>query len=198
VSVHLYVEGGGSQHSTKAACRKAFRLLIDKTIGDLPKPRIVACGSRTEAYKDFCRSLQNEPDVYAFLLVDSEGPVAAGSKRVEHLRAKDGWRPDLLEDQVHLMVQCMESWFLADKRAVAAYYRHGFDERALPPNQHVEQVPGHDLMRGFQMATKNTAKGSYHKTKDGFALLALIDPARLRTQSAHADAFFTALIGRLS
>jgi hypothetical protein len=68
VSVCVFVEGGGPHAKTQTACRKAFRLFFEKVLGDRPKPRIIASGSRDEAYNDFCRSLENNPDTFPVLL----------------------------------------------------------------------------------------------------------------------------------
>jgi hypothetical protein len=57
------------------------------------------------------------------LLVDSEGPVGKGSTPAVYLSARDGWDFTVLRDNhVFLMVQAMEAWFLADRRALADYY----------------------------------------------------------------------------
>jgi hypothetical protein len=47
------------------------------------------------------------------------------------------------------------------------------------------------------LATQHTkTKGAYHKTRHGFALLALIDPAKLRQRSLHAARFFDSLLAQ--
>jgi hypothetical protein len=38
-------------------------------------------------------------------------------------------------------------------------------------------------------ASKPTTKGEYHKTRHGFALLALIDPTKVEKGSPHAKQF---------
>ena len=145
MSVHLYVEGGGRQRPGKTACRKAFHLFLGKMLGGRPTPRIVASGSRDEAYRDFCRSVANEPETLAMLLVDSEDPVQAGRTAAVHLRNRDNWNNPLPDGQVHLMVQCMEAWFLADRAALATYYGNGFNESALPQNPMIENVSKQDI-----------------------------------------------------
>ena len=65
------------------------------------------------------------------LLVDAEGPVATGT--CEHLRARDGWDMTGVDAQsVHLMVQTMEAWIVADADALGSYYGNGFNAGALP------------------------------------------------------------------
>ena len=191
MKVTLYVEGGGDQDRTRTACRKAFRLLIDKVLGERPKPKIVACGSRYEAYKDSCRSL-NDEEVFPLLLVDSEGPVQPHQTASAHLLQRDDWK-DLPDEQVHLMVQCMESWFLADKGALKGYYGQGFRAHNLPGNLKIEEVLKQDVANGLKSATRDTIKGSYHKIKHGFEILELINPEAVRKSSSFAERFLKAL-----
>jgi hypothetical protein len=164
---------------------------MGKVLGSRPKPRIVACGSRDEAYKDFCRSL-NDAQVFPVLLVDSEGPVQLHQTASVHLLQRDGWK-NLPDGQVHLMVQCMESWFLADKGALGGYYGQGFRAHSLPGNLKIEEVLKQDVAHGLKSATRDTIKGEYHKTKHAFEILALIDPEAVRKASGYADRFFKAL-----
>jgi len=201
VIVRVYVEGGGpyAKHQAAIACRKAFSDFFGKVLGDKPKPKIVASGSRDEAYHDFCRSLKNDSDTFAVLLVDSEDPVAAGKTAAAHLRDREkSWTTQMPDGQVHLMVQCMEAWFLADKPALAGYYGNRIKTSALPQNPKIEEIPKRDVMKGLDAATKATeTKGLYHKTKHGFELLELIDPAAVRQASPFADALIKLLLAKL-
>jgi hypothetical protein len=198
VSVHVFVEGGGPHKKTQTECRKGFRLFFEKVLGDKPRPRISACGSRDEAYRDFCRSLQHDEDTLAILLVDAEDPVVAGKTPCAHLRDRDQWTCPMPVQQVYLMVQCMESWFLADRPALEEYYGHGFKANGLPGNQNIEAIPKPDVMEGLSRATKDTDKGEYHKTRHGFAILERIDPVMVRDRSPHARAFLDFLLSQLS
>ena len=143
MSAKLFVEGGGDSKMLKTACRKGFRLFIEKAGLRGRMPRIVACGSRTNAYQDFTRENESPArhDGSPHLLVDSEEPVREAGPWL-HLKVRDGWdRPDgATDDQRHLMVEVMESWFLADREALGTFYGQGFRGTALPQNQHVEQI----------------------------------------------------------
>lgn len=165
----------------------------------MQKPRVIASGSRVEAYHDFCRSLENDPDSFAVLLVDSEGPVASGRTAREHLCNREKhWTEPMPADQVHLMVQCMEAWFLADRKALAEYYGAEFKQSALPGDpKRIEKIPKLDVMSGLENATKATQKGPYHKTNHGFDLLERIDPAPVILASQHAEALIKLLRARL-
>ena len=157
-------------------------------------PRIVACGSRDNAYDRF-RTGHSSKGVSAMLLVDSEGPVTALGTW-QHLKSRDGWdRPSgATDDQCHLMVEVMESWFLADKDALQAYFGQGFRRQALPLNPNIEQIPKQDVERGLDGATQGTMKGRYRKGADSFGILMRLDPAKVRKGSCYADRFVKALL----
>ncbi len=163
MSVRLFVEGGGNQKLTKTACRKAFHVFFDRLLGDGPKPRIVASGSRDEAYRDFSRSLSTDADSLALLLVDSEDPVPAGKTASAHLRDGDHWTNPLPDDQVHMMVQCMEAWFLADKTKLQDYYGAGFRGAALSASPTIEAISKKDIFNSLERATLGTSKANTTK-----------------------------------
>jgi Domain of unknown function (DUF4276) len=198
VSVRVYVEGGGNcRHSdTNTACRRGFVTLFAKL--GLP-PRnfgVIPCGSRTETHKDFCTALKQSKADFIILLVDSEAPVAGGAGSWAHLKAQDNWdRPrGVTEDQAHLMVQCMEAWFLADREALERFYGSGFVPRALPGWPNIEQAPKPDLISALERATRGTSKGKYDKVKHGFALLAQINVEQVRARSERARRLFDTLL----
>jgi hypothetical protein len=195
VSVRLYVEGGG-KGSTADACREGFRTLFTKVATPGSAPKVIASGGRQKAYQNFCVALRDHPDQTIMLLVDSEGPVR---HRVwEHLGKKpgDGWKkpPGVTEDQAHLMVQCMEAWFLADRDSLLEYYGRQFGAGALPRQPNVELTTKAQAQASLKRASRTTLKGSYKKSSHSFDLLARIDPAKVRAASQHAAFFFEALV----
>ena len=115
--VKLYVEGGGDSAALKAACREGFTTFITKA-GIQNRPRVVACGSREDAFDSFCTAIAQGED--AMLLVDSETSVATNHQSGalnqwrpwDHLFQRDRWsKPEPSRDtDCHLMVQVMESW----------------------------------------------------------------------------------------
>jgi hypothetical protein len=202
VSVQVFVEGGGDQHYTLAACREGFASFFKKVCPERHRPRIIACGSRGVAFDKFKTALRDAKADFVILLVDSEGPVDPGHSPWRHLKERtgDGWeQPEgAADDQAHLMVQCMESWFLADREALAAHYGQGFRPNALPSNPDIETIAKADVLRRLEDATRQTkTKGKYDKTRHGFALMALIDPKKVREASPHADRLCVILRERL-
>lgn len=193
VSIKLYVEGGGDSKHLKTQCRRGFSKFIERAGLEGRMPRIVACGGREKAYDSFKTALE-DGTVVPMLLVDAEEPVTL-SDSWQHLSDRDGWdRPDGARgDHCHLMVQVMESWFLADRPALAAFYGHGFRENSLPGNLRVEEIRKDNVLRGLKAAAKSTTKGSYDKGAHSFAILGGIDPAVVESVAPAAKGFLDVL-----
>ena len=147
------------------------------------------------AYRDFCSAVRQHPNDFVILLVDSEEEVHLDAWHHLRTRQGDGWiRPDgATDDQAHLMVQVMESWFLADRSTLANYYGQGFLQNSLPGQANIEAIPKARVYAALEHATRPTQKRDYHKTKHGFELLELIDPVLVRAASRHADRLFLTL-----
>lgn len=153
--------------------------------------KVVACGDGKRTLDMFSRGFKAPPDEFSLLLLDSEGPVAAGTKAWAHIENRgEKWeRPEGAKDeQAHLMVQMMEAWFLADKEKLDQYYGRGFRRKALPQSADVEKVDKTAITDGLSRATKDTQKGRYRKVEHGFEILPLIDPESLckKGTSRHA------------
>ena len=186
----LYVEGSGNGKAARAECRKGFARFLANAGLKERMPRIIASGSRQHAFDDFRHALNNpRKDRFIVLLVDSEGPVAENSDSWAHLKQQDGWdRPQGAADHsAHLMVQCMEAWFLADKDGLATFFGRGFNANALPRNPDIEEIPKNDLLTGLKNATRRCRpKGEYSKGRHSFEVLSKTDPVRVLDASPHA------------
>ena len=197
--VTVYVEGGGSVRATKKRCRQGFSALFRKAGLSGRMPRIFAAGGRDDAWRDFRTALAGaRENDFIVLLVDSEGPVADGGRPWVHLREQDRWnRPDgAAEENAHLMVQCMESWFLADMDALAAFFGDGFNRGALPRRPDIENVSKRDVDYGLKRATHPSGKGEYHKGRHSFEILATVDPGRVVDASPHAKRLIDTLLDK--
>lgn len=197
--VKIFVEGGGDSDSLKTECRRAFGRLLERAGFKGRMPRFVACGGRRNAFEQFCTALEDGGrNEAAFLLVDAEGPVTCASPW-DHVAQQKGeaWeRPArAAEDNLHLMVQCMEAWLMADRSALTKFYGQGFNEKALPSaTARLEEVGKLDLYRKLEQATRDTkTKGRYGKGEHSFKLLATLDPDLIRTASPWAERFFATL-----
>lgn len=159
--------------------------------------RIVACGGRQAAFEHFQASISR--GTRATLLADSEAPVE-GSNPWDHVRSRegDGWeRPHgATADDLHLMVQLMESWLLADREALARFFGPGFRAGALPKNPDLEAIPKQDVIAGLLAASKPSRKGTYGKGRHSFDLLGRIDPETLASASPWARRFLDHMRGR--
>lgn len=199
-AVSIYMEGGGTAdakrrlrqgmneflHELKAKCRDSRR-----------NWKLVLSGGRNDAIEDFADAYRcARSGEIIVLLVDSEAPVSASSPAA-HLRAEGGQTGRLLkdtpDDATHLMVQTMETWIVADREALAAYYGQHFVASALPPADDLEDVPKRDVARALEKATRKTLKGAYHKTHHAGDLLAQVDPAKARRRCRHCDRLFSML-----
>ena len=189
MKVRVYVEGGGDGRELRARCREGFTSFFERATLAGRMPRIIASGSRTNAFNKFCVALGSSNEVeFIVLLVDSEDPVVDGSGPWHHLARRDGWdKPDNAKDEnVHLMVQCMETWFLADRDGLAAYFGRGFNRNALPGRREIEDVAKADVLDGLKNATRRCKKGEYGKGRHSFDILKQTDSSKLLVASPHA------------
>ncbi len=203
--VKIYVEGGGDGKDLQSECRRGFREFLEKAGLKGKMPAIIACGGRYSAYKGYCTAISQREA--AMLLVDSEAPVAREHQTGEpdawqpwrHLKARQGddWDrpPGAREADCHLMVQCMESWFLADRKTLNDFFGQGFRESALPSaNRPIEDVAKDEVYRALKQASQSCkTKAEYGKGEHSFKLLALLDPAKVVAASPWAKRFVEAL-----
>jgi hypothetical protein len=126
-------------------------------------------------------------------LVDSEDPISALSDNtnadstacVAHLTQRDKW--DLASvpaNQVHLMIQCMETWIVAAPDALARFYGQHFGGNYLPTRLNLEDECKRDIHAKLDKATsdRKITKGQYGKIKHASLLLPLVDPAKIASR----------------
>jgi hypothetical protein len=195
-SIKLYVEGGGDSNALRTNCRRGFRTFLEKAGLQGKMPRIIACGSRNDAFSSFCTALRQSRGDLPLLLVDSEAIVTPGDNPWTHLHRQDNWqRPEgASDDGAHLVVQCMEAWLIADPDALANYFGKGFNRNRLPRLNDLETVPKPDIYRSLKDSTRSTSAASYSKGRDSFELLARIDPQIVRSRCPYAERFIAFLL----
>ncbi|MCU0655955.1 MAG: DUF4276 family protein [Polyangiaceae bacterium] len=184
--VKVFVEGGGDDNETRTNCRQGFSEFFRKLLPGLPMPRVVSCGPREQAWSDFQAALHDEK-VTPVLLVDAEGPVRQGSWW-RHLEERDCWKKpaEASEEQVLLMIQCMESWLLADVELLRNFYGEGFNEKSIPKTNDLADVDKQQLNAALKNATRHArTKGEYHKTKHGLVLVGKLNPRILEERAPH-------------
>lgn len=188
------MEGGGPGAGGKAAIRRGMDRFL-RSAKDAARSagigwNLVSCGPRNETYKRFRAALnQTQESVTHILLVDAETKVTTGAR--VHLKNQEDWdlsRAD--EKAVHLMVQVMETWIVADPKALADYYGRGFHPGSLPNRHDLEQEPKKQVEDALKKATRRTPKGTYHKIKHASELLGRVDPARVQARCPHCKRLF--------
>ncbi len=187
VRVRIYIEGGGDSRSLHIKCREGFRKLFEKAglAGRMPSAK--ACGGRQAAYDDFCTAIAvAAPDEYPMLLVDSESAVI--QEPWVHLRHQDNWTrpPGTDDDRAQLMVQCMETWCLADRHAMRRVFGHKLIENALPALHDIENRSKDDVQGALADATRDCGKDKkYQKGWRSFELVGHLDPRELSKHLPH-------------
>ncbi|MCZ8286023.1 MAG: DUF4276 family protein, partial [Bacteroidia bacterium] len=111
-----------------------------------------------------------------------------------HLKSRpgDGWDMPSGSDHVgcHLMVQVMESWFIADPVTLEAFFGQGFKSTALPAANQIEAIDKQKIFDALDKATKNCkTKAKYGKGEHSFEILSKIEPNRIIDSSRWAKRF---------
>ena len=191
--VQLYIEGDRS-------LREGFRAFLGQADRDFAmrgfKFRLVLCGDRARTLKSFSRGVEEHPDAMVLLLIDSDGPGGT-HQLLQDVRRKiasqDSTAASMGDEQLHFMVQVMESWFLADRETLEEFYGSEFRASGLPQNERVEEIDKSRVERGLREATRRTQKGRYRKTQHARQLLERLDPMKVRLAARHCDRLFRAL-----
>lgn len=196
-AIRIHVEGGSNKRDRRLEFRHGFgQFLIP--LREMARKRgirwdLVVCGTRESAFDDFKTALEEYPEAFNVLLVDSEGPVQ--SQPWDHLKNHDGWKKpaQVNENHCHFMAQAMEAWFIADLKALEQYYGPGFNSKSLPKGSDVEAVAKRSLKPSLRSASRRTAKGAYDEARHAPRILALLDATRVRPKARHCDRFFKTL-----
>ncbi|MCY4119574.1 MAG: DUF4276 family protein [Acidobacteria bacterium] len=197
--VAIYMEGGGNKGNGRAALRQGMDAFLDPLKHAARRRavrwKLVCCGPRDEAFRGFRNALRDGDDEIVVLLVDAEGPVEAAVRA--HLHTRDGWDlTDINGQSVHLMVQTMEAWIVADVDALRGYYGQRFNQGALPRTVDLERVGKLALENSLQRATERTQKGRYKKIAHASDLLKRIDAEQVKARCRHCGRLFDEL-GRM-
>jgi hypothetical protein len=143
---------------------------------------------------DFLIALEEHPDAWNVLLIDSDRAVTDTlfQEKCGRLGLKR-----LHFHSVFWMVQIMEAWFLADVEALQSYYDQHFQRSAVRSNPDVEQIPKEDVLAKLKSATRKCQKGEYQKTNHAPELLGLIRPELVRAASRQCQRIFDVVRNRL-
>ena len=189
--IRVYVEG---HKLLRSGLEAFFGRLREAARSRRMRLRFIPC--KGLALEGFRHALQDHPNAFNILLVDAEQPVtdrnpwAHLANREENRLARPRGTK---QDQAHLMVQIMESWFLADKQALEDYYGQDFKGGRLPRNENVESIAKSTVHDSLTAATERTKKGKYHKTRHAPDLLKAIDPDKVCDASPWCKRLFTTI-----
>ena len=195
VRVKLFIEGGGQGSRLNRIFRTAWRDFFLAAGLDGNLPRIVRGGGRKETFERFLAAIKEaRPGELPILLVDSEGPVNANHSAWQHLRHTDGWeRPaGAREEQAFLMIQVMETWFLADRDTLQNYFGSSFQAGRLPRQRELESIPKNDVLQSLADATEDCNK-RYDKGIVSFAILERVNPALVAKRCPSAKSLLECL-----
>lgn len=190
--IRVYFEGDTLLRPGFAAF---FRELQDRAKAKGLRFRLIS--ARGTSPQDFATAHKANPNAWNILLKDSEEPDTGD---LSASLCDDNVWDRSLADSIFWMVEMMESWFHADKDALAEFYGNRFNRGALKRNPKVEKISKKDLKAGLKAATKDTAKGDYYenKTSHGPRILERINPRLVREAAPNCQKFFTAVLGKLS
>lgn len=188
VRVRIVIEGGSGGEAPDKTFRQAWTQFFTAAglVGRMP--RVVRGEGRQQTHDKFKTALQSgRRDEVVILLVDSEGPVAAGHSVWQHLRNRDNWDQPIgaADDSAYLMVQVMEAWFLADREALRSFFGPQLNENHFREWPNLEDVHKDSALNALERATSNCQK-PYSKGKVSFELLGQIDPQRVADACPHA------------
>jgi hypothetical protein len=184
VSAKIYAEGGGEGEVLDTLFREGWRVFFQSAGLAGRMPRVVRGKSRNQTLDLFRTAVANpRSGELPLLLVDSEGPVAAGHSVWQHLKAD---RPTgSSDDQAFLMVQLMETWFLADQALLRSYFGSTLREHHFREWPNLEDVPKTTVLNALDFATAGCPK-PYSKGRVSYEILKNLNPTRVEEKCPHA------------
>jgi Domain of unknown function (DUF4276) len=198
VKVIIYIEGGGDGQLLDTLFRQGWTQFFQSAGLAGKMPKVVRGKGRRQAFELFAKAVASQREnELPLLLVDSEEAVAQGHTVWQHLKARpgDGWaRPrSATNDQAFLMVQVMETWFVADRDALRTFFGNCFNGSKIPAWPNLESVPKQRIYDALHRATAKCREKPYAKGKVSFELLRTILPAKVENASPHAKALLDRL-----
>lgn len=197
VRVRIFIEGGGDDRASDEAFKEGWRRFFFAAGLSGRMPRVVRGEGREQTFDKFRTASQRpRPNELSLLLVDSEGPVAAGHSAWQHLRHQDNWEQPqgAADDGTYLMVQVMETWFLSDREALRGFFGPQLNENHFREWPTLEEVHKDSVLNALERATSNCQK-PYRKGKVSFELLGQINPQRVAEACPHAGQLMDYLRG---
>lgn len=177
------------------AFRRAWQIFFSKAGVDGQMLDIAVGGGQQEAFALFSSQLDrymkdNATEPKPLLLLDSEEPVADGHTVWEHLGTRNQHRfqqpPEAHDDSAHMMVQAMETWFIADPPALQRFFDSSLDASVFRNSSPLEAILKEDALDMLRRATLRCRR-HYSKGRRSYGILAEIDPQTVAAACPHAD-----------
>jgi Domain of unknown function (DUF4276) len=210
--IHIYVEGGipkGRSTNKRTRyhdiqMRQGFNDFFFQAVKKQNVPlsntpfKIILCGSNAETMKEFTDSLKNPSSSFNILLVDAEKEVE-DEDVIKHLKSlNSGFKVgNFSERQCHLMVQCMEAWFIADHEGLKKCFAKDFKpSRELSKLGNVENLSKDKVFELLQKAT-NGKYNSDTKLQFSGVILKGLDGTKVAEKSKFCEKLLQVLVEEL-
>ncbi len=185
VSIKIYIEGGGEGKDLDSRFREDWTKFFQAAglAGKMPRP--VRGKGRKNTCDLFCTAIQNaKPEELPLLLLDREDAIADGHTVWQRLKTRDGWDKPVKADDRHayLMVQLMETWFLADPDTLKAHFGKNFEQNKIPAWPNFEAISKPIIFETLAKATD----GQFAKGKVSFEVLSKTHPQKVAEKSPQA------------
>jgi Domain of unknown function (DUF4276) len=195
VSVRIFVEGGGDSHREHSEFRKEWTAFFKKAGLQGRMPRVVVGKGRGHTFDLFKTAMERPtPGEIAVMLVDSESSIASDHSVWQHLKDRDNWDVPVGANDGHafLMVQVMETWFLADMPLLRSHFGDKLRTKHLPSWPELEKVGKEEVLNALRQATAGCDK-PYKKGIESFRLLGKLNPNLVESKCPHAKALLDRL-----
>jgi Domain of unknown function (DUF4276) len=203
--IQIFIEGGskGQNRASSQKLRLGFLQFFDELNQTARSKNIkfkaIICGSIDETFRIFRYENTKANNAFLCFLVDSDKPLEDNDTPKNFLEREKKWDlKNIADNQCHLMVQIMESWFLADVETLKSFYGQNFKHNAIPKQPNVEKIAKLDVENSLDKATNETSKGKYHKIQHGAELLGKIETDKVKEKSAHCNRLFETISKNLS
>jgi hypothetical protein len=185
----VYIEGEGGGGSTEkrrfldGEFRKAWKQFL-QPLADMASGKgvtrfqcIPGRGGASTADR-FANHLPQHIGALRILLIDSEVPVKDVARPWAVLKQKC---PEWADDKnCYMMVQCLETWLLADVDSLRTYYnkhKSTFQDNKLKAWANLEAIPRKTLQKALEEATAKCSNPYSHS--DGNLLIAIVQREKL-------------------
>ncbi len=197
IMIFIEGEGGGGKPAARkyndGEFRKSWKLFL-QPLADLAQQKGIAffqCipgrGGMSTA-DTFANPMPKDKGALRILIVDSEAPINELGKPWNELKKPPPvWADD---GSCYLMVQCLETWLLADVGSLVAYYsKHGrcFNENKMKAWNDLEAMPRKMLQEALEQATVRCPRPYAHA--DGNMLIAVVERDKLKNLPSVARLF---------